>query len=334
MGCFERRTLWVPIAFVAVVATTAHADPPTERSEAARYLFDEGRALMADKNYAAACPKFEKAQRLDPGGGTLLNLALCNELIGKTATAYAHFLQGLQIARQDNRKDREELAQQHIDALRPRLSYLRVVVPDGVRQPGLTISLDGLRFADEMWSTRVPVDPGEHVVEATAPAKHATRLVVTVGSYGDAREVVLDSLRDEPQEATAQGSNVPERPASTTAHAQEAGTGSGQRLTGAIVGGVGLAALATSGVLSLRSLHLSNRADEECPDRSRCAAVGVEDSRDAVRFANFGTGFALGGLVLTGLGAYLFLSAPRQARPPAMLDIAPGRLAIRISARF
>src|SRR5260221_11014313 len=80
----------VGLAF-ATVMSTAHAqnDPV-----AARTLFDEGRKLLADGKYDAACPKLEESQRLDPGTGTLFNLADCWEQIGRTASAWARFLEG------------------------------------------------------------------------------------------------------------------------------------------------------------------------------------------------------------------------------------------------
>src|SRR5258708_37292521 len=85
----------VGLAF-ATVMSTAHAqnDPV-----AARTLFDEGRKLLADGKYDAACPKLEESQRLDPGMGTLVNLAECWEHIGRTALAWARFHKGTDPAR-------------------------------------------------------------------------------------------------------------------------------------------------------------------------------------------------------------------------------------------
>src|SRR5512145_2755140 len=82
---------------VGIVMTTllvggyAHGQAGSDRVTA-RSLFDEARALVAAGKVADACPKFEESQRLDPGPGTLFNLADCYERSGRTATAWLTFL--------------------------------------------------------------------------------------------------------------------------------------------------------------------------------------------------------------------------------------------------
>src|SRR4051812_44001967 len=60
---------------------------------AAEVLFSDGKRLAQEGNYAAACPKFEESQKLDPGMGTLYRLADCYEHVGRTASAWAAFVE-------------------------------------------------------------------------------------------------------------------------------------------------------------------------------------------------------------------------------------------------
>jgi tetratricopeptide (TPR) repeat protein len=310
-----RRARWGTLIAAGVLlgASLVHAEPLSNVAPAARARFDEGRALMTKKDYAGACVKFEESQRIDPGGGTLLNLALCNERMGRTATAYVYFTEALQLAHRDDRADRAEFATQHIEALRSRLSYLRVVVPEVARVPGFKVMLNGAPIDEATWSERMAVDPGDQIVEAMAPNKRGARLTMTVNGDGEESEIVVDALPDV----------VPGPGRDLT-----------QRVVGGIMGGLGLAGIGVGAFFGLKTLQLKKSADAECPDLNRCQPSGVEDSRSATKTATAATWLFASGALLTGAGVYLFASAPARQRPQAAVYVTSDGLAIDVSGRF
>jgi hypothetical protein len=62
---------------------------------------------LTEGRVSDACPKFEESHRLDPSGGTILNLALCHEKEGKLARSWSEFNEASAFARRDYRADRE-----------------------------------------------------------------------------------------------------------------------------------------------------------------------------------------------------------------------------------
>jgi tetratricopeptide (TPR) repeat protein len=109
----RRRTAWA-----AVIATTqawTFAVRAESESTDAEILFREGREAFKKGDYAAACPKFEESQRLDPAIGTLLNLALCEERWGRLADARRHL--GEVLASSDLDEQRRVIATEHAEAL-------------------------------------------------------------------------------------------------------------------------------------------------------------------------------------------------------------------------
>jgi hypothetical protein len=196
---YNRRPRFTSAATVGVSAlalvcgrlTLAAAGPasPTATAEA---LFQEGRALMIAGHAREACQKFGESNRLDPATGTLLNLAVCNETVGKTATAWSQFRAAEVASVADHRDDRVSLAREHLASLLPKLSVITVQVSDAQRIPGLKLSLDGVVWGEPLWNVPTPIDPGEHTVVAEGPGRVSRSYQAKVGARAQKLLIVVD----------------------------------------------------------------------------------------------------------------------------------------------
>src|SRR5687768_13568039 len=90
---------------VAGLAASARAQPdtaPGPGSEAAR-LFEAGLAARDAGRDTEACELFAQARAKDPRAiGAVIGLGLCNEKLGKIATAYALYTEALEFATSAN----------------------------------------------------------------------------------------------------------------------------------------------------------------------------------------------------------------------------------------
>lgn len=182
----------VTSAMAPAVARAEPSSPPSVSEQMlAQSLFEEGRQLMDRGKYAEACPKLAESQRLDPGGGTLLNLAICHEKEGRFGTAYLEMKSASSQSVKENRKDREQIANEHLATLASRVPRLAVHV---VREiPDLEVRVDGTVLRKPAWDLLTVVDPGPHVIDASAPGKAPFRQTLTLNE-GQQRTVQVPAL--------------------------------------------------------------------------------------------------------------------------------------------
>src|SRR4051812_6077257 len=110
----------------ASVAATPVAAPDAQIAQA---LFEAGRRLMDEGKFAEACPKLAESHRLDPAAGTLLNLAVCHEKEGKTASAWAEYNDLLGMKGGDGDAERRRIASDRLTRLEPGLPRI-TIIPD------------------------------------------------------------------------------------------------------------------------------------------------------------------------------------------------------------
>ena len=122
---------------------------------------------MSEGKASEACPKFAESQRLDPSPSTLLNLASCYEKSDHPASAWATYREAASAASGLGRQDLVATAQRHADSLFPTLARMSISV--AAPADGMVIALDGVSVGRAEWGVAVPVDPGEHTIEASAP---------------------------------------------------------------------------------------------------------------------------------------------------------------------
>jgi hypothetical protein len=308
----QRHVLLAVACWALLLERTARA----QDSEAtATALFDAGRKLMALHHYAEACPKLAQSQRLSPSGGTLINLAECYEHTGQTASAWAAWNDAAARANAAGKTSAEKNALARAAALEPALAKLTISVAPGTDVAGLQIKRDGVPVSPGELGSALPVDPGPHVVEASAPKKKDWSSNVDVApKQADARVTV--SLADDveavqPPPPNPAESNAAAAPASTGAETPAQASGwNTQKTLGVVVAGAGVVGLAVGAVLGLGAQSDNDQALKNCRTSTLCSANGLSLTADAKNAATAAdVAFGVGAAALAA-GAIVWFTAP------------------------
>lgn len=293
---------------------------PADRATVAEDFFQRANKLFDAKDYAQACPLFAESYRLDPAGGTVQNLAICYEALGRWASAYAKFVDLRDMSSRPDapRPDRVAIANEHIRAIEPRLSRVVLAVDVEPRQKAPTVMIDDIDYRAASWSAGILLDPGAHAIVVTARGKLPFRTTVTITKDGSREGVRIPQLVDDPAAREAAG---------TERYRPDAG----MRVPGFVVGGVGVAVLAGGAAFGVLTLTTNNAAKERCSGTdptqfdstghcySDSAARRESNSKrdDARTFANLANVLVPVGALGIGAGLYLFLRSTRMVERPA-----------------
>ncbi len=308
----RRATPWLLAALAMPVS--AWADTTPQDQAIAQSLYDEGRNLMTEKKFPQACPKLEESQRLDPAPATQFHLADCYERIGRTASAWAAFLDVASSSKLAGRSDREKIARDRADALAPKLTRLVLNVSPGAPGTGLLVKRNGMIVRDGQWGTALPVDPGPQAIEASAPGKVTWQKQVDASGDGKTVSVDVPPLVDAPV-AVAEAAPAPvSAPTPVAVPSEEPSSGKPghtQRIVAVSVGAVGVVGLALGSVFGAGALgkKSDSNAAGHCTGNV-CDAQGVALRQDAVSAGDRSTvAFIVGGVAVAG-GAVLWFTAP------------------------
>jgi hypothetical protein len=277
----------------------ADAPPPPDQPPApptpAELAFREGRTLLEAGQFAQACAKFETSLKADPSApGTLLNLGLCNERLGKTATALQWFRKAQFRSAETGMTDYEEAAKTETISLAVRVPTLRITFANPP-PPGAVVFLDRQQLT-EIDLSRVEVDPNViHAIELRSDGKPPIRTDVKVKD-GENRTVVI-------------AVPAPPKPVITTV---EIDRGRTRRIVAYSLGGAGVALWAASLIVSLDAKSSAGAAEH--PE-------DVLHYRDVARWG--GTSLFIGGAAAIGVAAFLYTTAPGIERVEKRTVVAP-----------
>ena len=324
---------------IVLAATSAYAQT---NQAAATAQFDQGRALMKQKNYTDACKAFETSQKLDPQMGTLFNLAECQVHLGKVATAWLEYRD---LGQRDTNAGRKKEANRRAKDLDKRLPHL--VLDIATPPSGFAVTING-DDATQTIGIENPVDLGKLAIRATAPGYAPFETTKSITAEGKTVHVAIEMTRG--ADAVSR-SDTGSKPASSDDHTSTASPAlttpdesyretSHRQRNGTIVALAGGGAVVIGAVFGLRARSEWNDAQTVCPAHM----CGTADARtrgdslvDSARSsAALATGFAIAGAAVAAVGIYYAVTGTPQSSTMSSFRVAPtaGGATVGFGGRF
>ena len=294
---------------------SADAHEPTPRAD---LLFSEGLGLVRGGDCGRAREKFAESYQTDPAPGPLINWALCEEKLGRIATALG--LLRLAEDRLPAGHTRTSEVKKEVAALRERVPYL-CIHPLLPLPAGTVVLKDAVQIDASSLDQKQPIDPGAHVIEVQAPGYEVRRYDVVLHE-GRTVDLALEP-------GSPRGSSPP------VSGAQADSAPGDSRFLGWAIGGAGVAAIGVGAVTGLLAMSRWEDVRRYCDiDAKTCTSdEGLEASASGRTLATVSTvAFVAGGVGVLG-GAY-FLLRPAPSTSGSFVAITPNVRGIQVLGTF
>jgi hypothetical protein len=318
----------VPVCAAALVVLllaptrSAHAQSEADRATA-RHLGEQGSVALDDRDYVRAEDDFRRAEALFHAPTLTLGLARAQAGQKKYVEACESYQRVVVERVTSNPIFRKALddAQRELAAIEAKRARVTVRVSGAGTDAiaGVTALLDGARLRPEALGIERFLDPGDHVVTASADGFVEGRESFHVGE-GEGRTVTLTLARVAAPVAVASG---PALAAPVESHA----SGGARRplmIASFAAGGAGLVLGAVTGGLAVAK-H-GTIAGYHCGGSGQPLCSTSQETSDIATYHDLGVyadiGFAVFG-AFTVTGAVLWLTAPKDAPPTTGLTVRP-----------
>ena len=294
--------LAIGVLFCATVAS-AQEEPSAADTSAARALGQEGVKLADAGNCEEAVDKLARAEKMFHAPTTLARLGECQVQMGKVVEGTENLIRAgretLPATAPAAFRDAQERARKVLADNKGRIAKLKIAVaaPAGLV---FVVKIDGEVVPPANLNTNRPTDPGEHVVEASAPGFLRTMAKVRLAD-GGADSVAL-TLEPDP--------NAPAPTADGGAQGAGGGAqpGARNRVPAYVALGVGVVGVGVGAVFGLLALGKKGDLDDACTNKV-CPSTSQQDTIDSGQnFATVSTvGFIVGAAGI-GIGTVLLLT--------------------------
>lgn len=319
---------WVPATLWALAllsqGSLSRAEDATETSAAAELLFFQARTLMKEHRYDDACSAFENSERLEPASGTLLNLGVCREAQGRTASAFRSYRAGLALSQAEQNRAAERLARERLAAIDSRLC--RIALSIRWPRPGLVVRIDGVAIEPTSWAKPEPIDPGAHLIESSGPDQEAWSTTIHVKSAGEVRTLVVES----PHARPAKKSGAPAALIGATRTTRKElelrwpptrPSAPPQRWPLVLSSSVAVTGVLGAAYFGLLATKEWERRNEHCP-ADKCDRLALQAHDSAARYARAaniaGSMAVLGGVTAVSLLLFRSQGATSASSPPSV----------------
>lgn len=313
------RRAVVNLALLAALGVPrgAWAQDSTDQ-QAGLALEKDARALMEQRQFDLACAKLDESARLLRTAGAAYNLGECythTEPL-RAASALLSFSKAEALASKAGDGDLAAKARNRIKDLESKLARIALKVSDH-HAAGLAIRIDGGDpLPESVWQTPLPVDPGQHAIEATAPGKQPWHTKLVIPPSAATTTILVEDLTDETPRTSPNvvaGQPSPARPLPAIETPRES-RGQGQRTLGLVVGGAGIVGVVVGSVFGAMAISKNSDSKALCDPANPnvCdAGKGGKELRDSALHAAMGStvAFALGLAAVAG-GVVLYATAP------------------------